>query len=67
MKWLEDRDKFLELYDKIIENGEIIVDTENDTISSDILKDFLEDILSGDIKYKDLQHCEEDINDIKKN
>ena len=45
IKWLEDRDKFLELYDKTIENGEIIVNTENDTISSDVLKDFLENML----------------------
>ena len=66
INWLEDRDKFLELYDKIIENGEIIVNIENDTISSDVLKDFLEDILSGDIKYKDLEHYKEDINNIKK-
>ena len=66
IKWLEDRDKYLELYNKLIENGEIIVDTENDTISSDMLKDFLEDILSGDIEYKDLEHYEEDINDMKK-
>ena len=32
IKWLEDRNKFLELYDNIIKNGEIIVNTENDTI-----------------------------------
>ena len=64
--WLEDRDKFLELYDKIIKNGEIIVNIENDHISSDILKDFLEDILSGNIKYKDLEHYAEDINNIEK-
>ena len=31
-----------------------------------MLKDFLEDILSGDIKYKDLEHYEKDINDMKK-
>ena len=66
IKWLEDRDTFLELYDKIIENGEIIVNIENDTISSDMLKDFLEDILSGNIKYKDLKYYEEDINNIEK-
>ena len=29
-----------------------------------MLKDFLEDILSGDIKYNDLKCYEEDINDI---
>ena len=56
IKWLEDRDKFLELYDKIIKNGELIVNIENDPISSDILKDFLEDILSGNIKYNDLEN-----------
>ena len=66
IKWLEDIDKFLELYDKIIENGEIIINTENNTISSDVIKDFLEDILSGDIKYKDLEHYEENINDMEK-
>ena len=66
IKWLEDRDEFLELYDKIIENGEIIVNTENDTISSDIVKDFLEDILNGNIKYKDLKHYEKYINDMEK-
>ena len=64
--WLENRDEFLELYHKIIKNGEIIVNIENDTISLNILKDFLEDILSGDIKYKDLEYYEEDINDMKK-
>ena len=31
-----------------------------------MLKDFLEDILSGDIKYKDLEYYEKDINDMKK-
>ena len=31
-----------------------------------MLKDFLEDILSGDIKYNDLKHYAEDINDIEK-
>ena len=65
IKWLEDRDKLLELYHKITENGETIVNIENDTISSDVIKDFLEDILSGYIKYKVLEHYEEDINDIK--
>ena len=66
IKWLEDRNKFLELYDNIIKNGEIIVNTENDTISSDMLKDFLENILSGDTKYNGLEHYKEDINDIEK-
>ena len=31
-----------------------------------MLKDFLEDILSGDIKYDDLKHYAEAINDIQK-
>ena len=66
IKWLEDRDKFLELYDKMIKNRETIVNIENDPISSDILKDLLEDMLSGNIKYKDLEHYAEDINDIEK-
>ena len=66
IKWLEDRDKFLELFDKTIKNGEIIVNIENDHISSDILKDFLEDILIGNIKYKDLEHYAKDINNIEK-
>ena len=42
------------------------MNTENDIISSDVLKDFLEDILRGDIKYNDLEHYKEDINYIKK-
>ena len=42
-----------------------MVNTENDTISSDVLKDFLENILNGNITYKDLEHYE-DINDMKK-
>ena len=50
----------------MIKNGEIIVNIKNDTISSDMLKDFLEDILSGDIKYNDLKHYAEDINNIEK-
>ena len=67
IKWLEeDRDKFLELYDKIIKNRGTIVNIENDHISSDILKDFLEDILIGNIKYKDLEHYAKDINNIEK-
>ena len=44
----------------------MILNTENDTISSDVIKDFLEDILSGNIKYNDLEHYEEDINDMEK-
>ena len=31
-----------------------------------MLKEFLENILSGDIKYNGLEHYEEDINDIEK-
>ena len=63
---LKDRDEFLKLYDDIIKNGEFSVDTKNESITLDILKNFLEDILSGNIKYNDIEDYTESINNIKK-
>ena len=56
INWLNDKDEFLKLYDKIIKNGKFKVNTEKkDYISSNLFKEFLEDILSGKIKYNDLK------------
>ena len=69
INWLKDRDKFLKLYDKIIKNGEFSVlnKNKNEYISSNIFKDFLEDILSGNIKYNDSKYYAEEFDDIEKN
>ena len=47
--WLENKSEFLKLYDKIIKNGEFTETVNKKVISSKIFKDFIEDILSGDI------------------
>ena len=62
INWLNDKDEFLKLYNKIIKNGEFkVITKKNDYISSDLFKEFLEDILSGKIKYNDLKDYEEQI------
>ena len=67
INWLNDKDEFLKLYNKIIKNGEFRVNTEkNEHISSYLFKEFLEDILSGKIKYNNVGDYEKDINDIEK-
>ena len=63
---LKNRDEFLKLYNEIIKNGEFGVDNKNDHIKSSIFKTFLEDILSGKIKYNDVEYYTEVINDIGK-
>ena len=63
---LKDGDEFLKLYDEIIKNGEFIVDTKNESITSDTFKKFLENILSGNIKYNEIEDYTESINDIEK-
>ena len=63
---LKDRDEFLKLYNEIIKNGEFGVDTKNDYIKSSIFKKILEDILSGNIKYNEVEYYKESINDIEK-
>ena len=63
---LKDGDEFLKLYNEIIKNGEFIVDTKkNEHISSGLLKKFLEKILSGDIKYNEVEDYIESISDIE--
>ena len=53
INWLNDKDGFLKLYEKIIKNEEFKVNTEkNNYISSNLFKDFLEDILRGNMKKK---------------
>ena len=64
--WLNDKDEFLKLYYKIIKNGEFRVHTNNDYISSDLFKEFLEDILSGNIKDDEIKNYEKEINNIEK-
>ena len=63
---LKDRDEFLKLYNEIIKNGEFSVDTKNESITSGMFKKFLEDILSGNIKYNELEGYTESIDDIEK-
>ena len=64
--WLNDKDEFLKLYYKIIKNGEFRVHTNNDYISSDLFKEFLEDIFSGNIKDDEIKNYEKEINNIEK-
>ena len=66
INWLNDKDKFLKLYDEIIKNGEFSVNTKNKSISSNIFKKCLEDILSGDIKDNEAKDYIKGINDIEK-
>ena len=55
------------MYNRIIKNGKFKVNTKkNDHISSNLFKDFLEDILSGKIKYNDIEDYEEEIDNIEK-
>ena len=67
INWLNDKDEFLKLYDEIIKNGEFSVNTKNESIPSNIFKNFLEDILSGYIKNNESEDYIEGINDIEKN
>ena len=40
IKWFNDKDEFLKLYDKIIKNGEFSVNTKDESISLNIFKNF---------------------------
>ena len=68
INWLNDKDKFLKLNDEIIKNGEFKVDDikKNEYISSYLFKEFLEEILSGKIKYNNVRDYEEETNNIEK-
>ena len=50
INWLKNEDDFLELYDKIIKNGEFTETVNKKVISSKIFKDFAEDVLNGNFK-----------------
>ena len=49
LNFLENKDEFLKLYDKIIKEEEFTGTVNKKIISSKIFKDFIEDILSGEI------------------
>ena len=73
INWLKDKDEFLKLYNEIIKNGEFSKKTGKKSISSEIIKVFVEDILNGKIndnkieKYiKKINNIEKDLNESKK-
>ena len=67
INWLNDKDEFLKLYEKIIKNGEFSINTKkNDYVSSNLFKEFLENILSGEISYNNVKKYEEEIDNIEK-
>ena len=66
INWLNDKDEFLKLYNKIIENGEFRVHTNKDYVSSNLFKEFLENILGGNIEYNEVKNYEEEIDNIEK-
>ena len=67
INWLNDKDEFLKSYEKIIKNEKFKVNTEkNNYILSNLFKDFLEDILRGNIKDYDVEDYKEEVNNIKK-
>ena len=49
LNWLENKDEFLKLYNKIIKEEEFTGTVNKKVISSKIFKDFIEDILTGKI------------------
>ena len=49
LNWLENKDEFLKLYDKIIKEEEFTETVNKKVYSSKIFKDFVEDILSRNI------------------
>ena len=67
INWLKDKNEFLKLYDEIIKNGEFSETINKKVISSNIFKEFLENILSGNIKDNKAENYIKGINDIEKN
>ena len=66
INWLNDKDEFLKLCNKIIKNGKFRVKTKKKYyVSSNLFKIFLENILSGKIKYNDVEDHKEEINNIE--
>ena len=74
LNWLENKDEFLNLYDKIIKEKEFTGTFNKKVISSKIFKDFIEDILSAvinnnnknEIYKKRLNDVENDLTKSKK-
>ena len=66
INWLKDKNEFLKLYGEIIKNGEFSETINKKVISSYIFKDFLENILSGNIKNNEVENYIKGINDIEK-
>ena len=67
INWLKDKNEFLKLYDEIIKNGEFSETINKKVISSNIFKNFLENILSGNIKDNEAEYYIRGIDDIEKN
>ena len=66
INWLKDKNEFLKLYDEIIKNGEFRETINKKVISSNIFKNFLENILSRNIKDNEAEDYIKGINDIEK-
>ena len=66
INWLKDIDEFLKLYDEITKNGSFSVNIKNESISSNMFKNFLENILSGNTKDNEVEDYKEGINNIEK-
>ena len=64
--WLKDKDEFLRLNDEMIKNREFSVDTKNESTKSSMFKNFLENILSGNIKDNKVKNYAKSIDDIEK-
>ena len=66
INWLNDKDEVLKLYNKTIKNGEFRVHTNKDYVSWNLFKEFLENILGGNIEYNEVKNYEEEIDNIEK-
>ena len=66
INWLKDKNEFLKLYHEIIKNGEFSEIIHKKVISSHIFKNFLENILSGNIKDNEVEDYTRGIDDIEK-
>ena len=53
--WLKSKDEFLKLYDEIIRKGEFTGTANKKAISSKMFKDFVEDILTGNINNNNIK------------
>ena len=68
INWLENKDEFLKLYDKIIKEEEFTGTVNKKIISSKIFKDFTEDMLSGEINNNSKKEIyKKRLNDVENN